>query len=322
MIRKGDVIENPVTGERMLFLETSADTNGEYVLVEVTVQPNGFVAAAHMHPYQTERFEIESGTLAFKVDGEEIVAGAGRDGRRPAEELAQVLERGRDRGGLRLRGAAGAPVRAAARDDVRPRERRQDEPEGDAEPAPPRRDRERALRRRAPAVPAGLGAEGGAAAGRPGRPAARLQAGVRRRLAGHAGAGDLAATVTLAATRVVGDMSPTRPLREVGQRAAKTETASTTCFRRRPSSVSRYSTLGGLASITRRSRTPASSSSTSRCASVPGGIDAERLPELVEAGRALRRTPRGPRRPNAARGGPPRGGPPREPACRLYTAWR
>ena len=77
MIRKGDVIENPVTGERMLFLETSADTNGEYVLVQVTVQPNGFVAAAHMHPYQTERFEIESGTIAFKVNGKEIVAGPG-----------------------------------------------------------------------------------------------------------------------------------------------------------------------------------------------------------------------------------------------------
>ena len=67
MIRKGDVIENPVTGERMQFLETSAETNGEYVLVEVTVQPNGFVAAAHTHPYQTERFEIESGTIAFQT---------------------------------------------------------------------------------------------------------------------------------------------------------------------------------------------------------------------------------------------------------------
>ena len=77
MIRKGDVIDNPVTGERLVFLETSADTGGEYVLVECTVQPNGFVAAAHVHPNQTERFEIESGTVAFKLDGETIVAGAG-----------------------------------------------------------------------------------------------------------------------------------------------------------------------------------------------------------------------------------------------------
>jgi mannose-6-phosphate isomerase-like protein (cupin superfamily) len=77
MIRKGDVIENPVTGERLQFLETSQETNGEYVLVEVSVQPNGFVAAAHVHPYQSERFEIESGRVAFKVDGKEFVSGPG-----------------------------------------------------------------------------------------------------------------------------------------------------------------------------------------------------------------------------------------------------
>ena len=77
MIRKGDTIENPVTGERLLFLETSADTGGEYVLVECTVQPNGFVAAAHVHPNQSETFQIERGTIAFKLDGEEIVAHAG-----------------------------------------------------------------------------------------------------------------------------------------------------------------------------------------------------------------------------------------------------
>jgi quercetin dioxygenase-like cupin family protein len=77
MIRKGDVIENPVTGERLRFLETAAETGGEYVLVEVTVQPNGFVAAAHVHPYQSERFELEQGLVEFTVDGEKILAGPG-----------------------------------------------------------------------------------------------------------------------------------------------------------------------------------------------------------------------------------------------------
>ena len=161
MIRKGDVIENPVTGERLLFLETSAETNGEYVLVECTVQPNGFVAAAHVHPQQTERFEIESGTRRLQARRRGDRRRPGRERRRAAGELAQVLERRRDRGGLRLRGAPRAAVRAAARDDVRARERRQDEPEGDAEPAPARGDRERALRRRAPSLPARVAAEGG-----------------------------------------------------------------------------------------------------------------------------------------------------------------
>jgi quercetin dioxygenase-like cupin family protein len=84
MIRTGDIIENPVTGERMRFLEASDVTGGEYTLIELTLEPHGFVAMAHMHPYQTETFEIESGTLAFKLDGEEIVAGPGESVTVPA----------------------------------------------------------------------------------------------------------------------------------------------------------------------------------------------------------------------------------------------
>ena len=77
MIQAGQTLENPVTGERLTFHATSADTNGEYVVVETTVEPNGFVAAAHMHPYQTERFEILSGTLKFKLGRKTVVANAG-----------------------------------------------------------------------------------------------------------------------------------------------------------------------------------------------------------------------------------------------------
>ena len=77
MIRSGDRLENAVTGEVLVFHRTSEETDGESVLVETIVRPHGFVAAAHVHPYQSERFEIEQGTVAFKVDGEEIVAGPG-----------------------------------------------------------------------------------------------------------------------------------------------------------------------------------------------------------------------------------------------------
>jgi mannose-6-phosphate isomerase-like protein (cupin superfamily) len=74
MIRAGDVIENPVTGERIVFHQTSAETNGEAVVFETFVQPNGFVAAAHIHPTQEERFEIISGRLGLKMGGKEVVA--------------------------------------------------------------------------------------------------------------------------------------------------------------------------------------------------------------------------------------------------------
>ena len=77
VIRKGDTVENPVTGERVTFLETAAETNGERVLIDVTVEPDGFVAAAHVHPYQSERFEIVEGTLEFKVGKETVLAGPG-----------------------------------------------------------------------------------------------------------------------------------------------------------------------------------------------------------------------------------------------------
>lgn len=77
MIHAGDRLENPVTGEVLIFHRTAAETDGEYVLVETIVRPDGFVAAAHAHPYQTERFEVLEGQLGLRVGDEEIVAGPG-----------------------------------------------------------------------------------------------------------------------------------------------------------------------------------------------------------------------------------------------------
>ena len=77
MIRTGDTLQNPVTGEQLHFVETAADTGGEYVLVEVTVEPSGFVAAAHVHPFQTETFEILEGAVSFEVDKKRVLALAG-----------------------------------------------------------------------------------------------------------------------------------------------------------------------------------------------------------------------------------------------------
>jgi quercetin dioxygenase-like cupin family protein len=66
MFQAGEQIENPVTGERLVFLETSAETKGERVVFETIVQPGGFVAAAHVHPFQTEQFEVLAGTLGMR----------------------------------------------------------------------------------------------------------------------------------------------------------------------------------------------------------------------------------------------------------------
>jgi quercetin dioxygenase-like cupin family protein len=77
MIRAGETIENPITGERVTFLKTSAETDGESVLIDTIVASGGFVAAEHLHPYQSERFEILEGEVEFEVDGEIAVARAG-----------------------------------------------------------------------------------------------------------------------------------------------------------------------------------------------------------------------------------------------------
>jgi quercetin dioxygenase-like cupin family protein len=77
MIRAGDTIENPVTGERIVFRQTSAETNGEAVVIECFVEPSGFVAKPHVHPFQSERFEVLAGTVSFRLDGQVLHAGPG-----------------------------------------------------------------------------------------------------------------------------------------------------------------------------------------------------------------------------------------------------
>ena len=80
MLRAGDMLENPITGERLLFRKTSSDTGGEAVVFETFVKPGGFVAAAHVHPHQEERFAILAGSVGFRLGREERVA-------RPGERL-------------------------------------------------------------------------------------------------------------------------------------------------------------------------------------------------------------------------------------------
>src|SRR5581483_1284741 len=78
MIHAGDTIHNPVTGERIVFRQTSRETNGQAVVIETFVQPNGFVAAAHVHPSQEERFEILRGSVGFQIGRKKLVAGPGQ----------------------------------------------------------------------------------------------------------------------------------------------------------------------------------------------------------------------------------------------------
>lgn len=77
MIRTGDSIVNPVTGETLTFRRTSADTDGEAVVAEVTLERDGFVAAAHVHPKQTETFRVLDGPVEFRLGSRRWTAAAG-----------------------------------------------------------------------------------------------------------------------------------------------------------------------------------------------------------------------------------------------------
>jgi quercetin dioxygenase-like cupin family protein len=71
MARPGDVLEHPVTGERVIWRRVAAETQGELLQGDLFARPGGRPAAAHVHPNQEERFEVLAGTLTLRVDGEE-----------------------------------------------------------------------------------------------------------------------------------------------------------------------------------------------------------------------------------------------------------
>jgi quercetin dioxygenase-like cupin family protein len=69
----GDVLENPVTGERAVFRRTAAETGGEALEYDLFFRPQGFVVKEHLHPSQDERHEVVDGRLGLVLEGEERV---------------------------------------------------------------------------------------------------------------------------------------------------------------------------------------------------------------------------------------------------------
>jgi quercetin dioxygenase-like cupin family protein len=66
-ITPGQTLENPVTGERFTFTHTAATTGGELLAFDFALRPGGAVPMPHVHPIQTERFEVVAGRMRFRV---------------------------------------------------------------------------------------------------------------------------------------------------------------------------------------------------------------------------------------------------------------
>jgi quercetin dioxygenase-like cupin family protein len=77
MIKPGQTLENPVTGERFTFTDTAATTDGEQLAFELGLRPGAAVPIPHVHPIQTERFEVVEGLMRFRVGLRRRLAGPG-----------------------------------------------------------------------------------------------------------------------------------------------------------------------------------------------------------------------------------------------------
>jgi mannose-6-phosphate isomerase-like protein (cupin superfamily) len=71
------VIENPILKDRITFLKTSAETNGEYLLFKVELAPGGGVLR-HYHTTFTERFEVLDGELHVDLRHEQLILKSGQ----------------------------------------------------------------------------------------------------------------------------------------------------------------------------------------------------------------------------------------------------
>jgi len=77
-VRAGDVIWNPLTGEKAMLVESAEETGGERIVSDFSVERGGFVPGGeHLHDHCAEHFEVRAGRISFVIEGEERELAAG-----------------------------------------------------------------------------------------------------------------------------------------------------------------------------------------------------------------------------------------------------
>jgi len=74
MSRAGDMVENPITGERAVVRVGIEDSEGRLLVSDLYVKPGGAVAGEHVHPIIEEWFTVKNGRVGFRIDGRESIA--------------------------------------------------------------------------------------------------------------------------------------------------------------------------------------------------------------------------------------------------------
>lgn len=78
MFKRGEVYDNPVTGERVVIRLGTQETGGERLVIDVYVRPGGAVPGEHIHPSIDETFTILKGRVGIAIDGRKAIAEPGR----------------------------------------------------------------------------------------------------------------------------------------------------------------------------------------------------------------------------------------------------
>src|SRR4051794_26429412 len=98
----GQKLENPVTGEKLTFVETAESTGGERVVVDLELVAGGKVPGVHVHPKQEEKFEVLQGTMKFRYGMKKIVAEAGETVVVPAGKVHDFANAGDETAHVRV----------------------------------------------------------------------------------------------------------------------------------------------------------------------------------------------------------------------------
>jgi quercetin dioxygenase-like cupin family protein len=77
MITTREEISNVRSGQRMIFRKLGKDTDGSLLEIECFNPPTAVKEPEHIHPFQESSFEVISGKMSFKVNGETNIIGPG-----------------------------------------------------------------------------------------------------------------------------------------------------------------------------------------------------------------------------------------------------
>ena len=77
MVRRGQVLINPASGERAVVREGTDENGGQRLVVDLHLRPGGGMTGRHYHPSIHEKFTVLGGTIRFTLNGTERIAAVG-----------------------------------------------------------------------------------------------------------------------------------------------------------------------------------------------------------------------------------------------------